>query len=70
MPIGPKGEKRPADPVANALLMAKIATGEAEETYVSHRGQGCLQNGQARASEVSAERCSAVARKATAARWG
>ena len=32
--IGPHGEIRPADDVANAILVAKIATGEAEEQYV------------------------------------
>lgn len=31
MPIGPNREKRPADVVANALLVARIATGKAEE---------------------------------------
>ena len=31
---GPNGEKRPADVLANALHVAKIATGEIEETYV------------------------------------
>ena len=33
--IGPNGEIRPADDVANAILVAKIATGEAEEQYVN-----------------------------------
>ena len=28
MPTGPKGEKRPADVNANAVLIAKLATGE------------------------------------------
>jgi hypothetical protein len=32
MPRGPKGEKRLADVNANAVLIAKIATGEIEET--------------------------------------
>ena len=31
MPKGPKGEKRPADVVGNAVKVAKIATGEEEE---------------------------------------
>ena len=35
MPTGPKGEKRPADVIANAVLSMKIATGEAEERYVN-----------------------------------
>jgi hypothetical protein len=28
MPRGPEGEKRPAEAVGNALMIAKIATGE------------------------------------------
>lgn len=31
MPKGPKGEKRPADVIGNAIKVAKIATGEIEE---------------------------------------
>ena len=27
MPRGPKGEKRPADAIGNAVMIAKIATG-------------------------------------------
>ena len=34
MPIGPKGEKRPADPIQSPVLLGKIATGEIEEKYV------------------------------------
>ena len=32
MPTGPKGEKRPADVNACAVMIAKIATGEIEDT--------------------------------------
>lgn len=32
MPTGPEGQKRPADVIANAVHVAKIATGEATET--------------------------------------
>ena len=31
MPKGPKGEKRPADVIGNAVHVMKIATGEVEE---------------------------------------
>ena len=31
MPIGPKGEKRPSDPIAAAVMVGKIATGQLEE---------------------------------------
>jgi hypothetical protein len=31
MPRGPKGEKRPADAIGNAVRVMQIATGEIEE---------------------------------------
>ena len=34
MPTGPKGQKRPPDVIANAVMVAKIATGEIQETCV------------------------------------
>ena len=36
--VGPNGEKRPGDAIANALHVAKLATGEIEETY-EHEGK-------------------------------
>ena len=33
MPTGPKGDKRPADANARAVLIAKIATGEVEDEH-------------------------------------
>jgi hypothetical protein len=33
MPTGPKGQKRPADVIGNAIKVAQIATGEAEEEF-------------------------------------
>ena len=35
MPKGPKGQKRPADVVGNAVRVMQIATGEAEEEYAA-----------------------------------
>jgi len=37
MPRGPKGEKRPADAIGNAVMIAKIATGEDRGHH--HRGR-------------------------------
>ena len=38
MPKGPRGEKRPADVIGAAVMVAKIATGEiAEETVPRFR---------------------------------
>ena len=33
-PVGPNGEKRPADAIAQAVMIGRIATGEADEEYV------------------------------------
>ncbi len=33
MPTGPNGEFRPLQPVAQAIMVAKIATGEIDEVY-------------------------------------
>lgn len=33
MPVGPHGEKRPRSVTANAVRVAKIAVGEADEEY-------------------------------------
>ncbi len=43
--VGPHGEKRPGDTIANALKVAKIATGEAEEVYVDESKQPGGQKG-------------------------
>ncbi len=71
MPIGPNGEKRPADVVANAVLVAKIATGEAEEQYVSAgKRKGGQKGGKARADSLSAERRREIAMQGAEARKG
>ena len=70
MPTGPKGEKRPADVIANAVLSMKIATGEAEEGYVNAgQSAGGRKGGKARAEVLSDERRSAVAKEGAKARW-
>jgi hypothetical protein len=33
LPNAPKGERRPADVIGNAVRVAQIATGEVEEEY-------------------------------------
>ena len=38
MPKGPNGERRPADTNACAVMVAKIATGEVEDTKTAKRG--------------------------------
>ena len=43
MPTGPKGEKRPADVIGNAVKVMRIATGEEAEDYGHEDGKdpGC-----------------------------
>jgi hypothetical protein len=72
MPKGPKGEKRPADVIGNAVLIARIATGEADDVIpVSSAGAtlGKL-GGKARAAGMTPERRAEIAKKAAAKRWG
>ena len=70
MPIGPKGEKRPADVVANAVHVMRVATGEADETYVdTEKRKGGLKGGKARATSMTAGERSEAARKAAKTRW-
>lgn len=76
MPKGPKGEKRPADVIGNAVHVMRIATGEVEDgpgeakpgkdaaaTSLGKRG------GAARAKSLTAEQRAEIARKAAASRW-
>ncbi|MEC7162227.1 MAG: RNA-binding protein [Pseudomonadota bacterium] len=72
MPKGPRGEKRPADVIGNAVLIAKIATGEAEDTRLKEpaKRKSGLAGSKARAEKLTAEERSEIARKAAARRWG
>jgi hypothetical protein len=40
MPRGPKGEKRPADVIGNAIMIVKIATGEIEDITIEDGKNG------------------------------
>jgi len=71
MPRGPKGEKRPADVIGNAVHVMRIATGEIEESRgkAPKRAKGGLKGGKARAAALTPEQRSEIARAASAARW-
>ena len=71
MPKGPQGQKRPADTVAAAIMVAKIATGEIEEKLKEPSGKtrSGKAGGAARARKLSQEERSAIAKKAAAGRW-
>ena len=68
--IGPNGEKRPGDALANALHVARVATGEAKETYVDAAKQrGGQKGGKARAAALTPAERWQIAQAAAAARW-
>jgi hypothetical protein len=62
MPRGPKGEKRPADVIGNAIMVAKISTGEIKEEAPAEDGKDKAaqafgkKGGVARAASLSSER--------------
>ena len=75
MPKTPKGHKRPADVIANAVTVMKIATGEIEELGTTEDGKSRAavelgrRGGQARAKSISKARRIEIARKAARASW-
>lgn len=71
MSRGPQGQKRPADVIGCAVVVAKIATGEAQEERVkpSGRVKSGRAGGPARAAALTAKERSVIARKAANARW-
>jgi len=73
MPKGPKGQKRPADVIGNAVKVMKVATGEdPEETKDNGKAyarKGGKKGGAARARKLTAARRSEIARTAAATRW-
>ena len=74
MPRGPRGEKRPADVIGNAVRVMKIATGEEpddrEDAPALTPGQALGRlGGAARAKALTPQRRAEIARKAAAKRW-
>ena len=74
MPKGPRGEKRPADVIGNAVKVMRIATGEETEELEINRAKSAAatlgsRGGKARAARMSAGRRAEIARKAARKRW-
>lgn len=74
MPTGPKGEKRPADVVANAVRVMRIATGEEEDTVADDGKDPAAKalgakGGKKRAEGMTPERRAEIARQAAQKRW-
>lgn len=76
MPTGPKGQKRPADVIGNAVKVMRIATGEEVEDATPDDGKDKAaqamgrKGGAARAASMTAEQRAEIAKKAAAKRWG
>lgn len=74
MPTGPKGQKRPADVIGNAIKIAQIATGEADDTVKDDGKDPAAKalgakGGKKRAANLSPERRKEIAKKAAKKRW-
>lgn len=74
MPKGPRGEKRPADVIGNAVHVMRIATGEIEDSTPETEGKaaarkGGLKGGKARAKALTPKQRSEIAQVAAEARW-
>lgn len=72
MPKGSRGEKRPVDAIGRAVMVARIATGEIaeeREELPSAAAEMGRKGGKARASKMSPERRTEIARKAAVKRW-
>ena len=71
MPKGPNGEKRPGDVVSCAVMVARIATGEIEDTKYKqpNKRKGGLVGGPARAKKLTRKQRRQIAKKGAAARW-
>jgi hypothetical protein len=75
MPTGPKGEKRKADVIGNAVHIMRIATGEVEDATPDDGKDKAAQSmgrkgGAARAASMTPEKRAEIAKKAAATRWG
>jgi len=77
MPRGPKGERRPADVIGNAVHVVRLATGQIADDVPSPEDEGKSAaavelgrlGGRARAKKMSKKQRTAAARNAAKARW-
>jgi hypothetical protein len=73
MPKGPQGQKRPADVVSAAVMVGRIATGDAQDAKrdaaTEANRKGGLKGGKARAKSMTSAQRSEIAKKAAASRW-
>lgn len=70
MPKGPQGQKRPADAIGAAIAVARIATGEDDETPPkdSQKSQAGKLGGRKRAEKLTAKERHEIAKHAASAK--
>ena len=74
MPTGPKGQKRPADVIGNAVRIMRIATGEESDEVIDDGKDPAAKalgakGGKKRAENMTPARRAEIARKAAESRW-
>jgi hypothetical protein len=74
MPKGPKGEKRPADVIGNAVKVMRIAVGDEDDAPPKQTEKKDAQSisslgGQARSKSLSKDDRSRIAKNAASLRW-
>jgi hypothetical protein len=74
LPTGPKGQRRSAEVIGNAVKVMRIATAEEEETVIDDGKNAAAKElgakgGRKRAENMTPERRAEIARKAAQSRW-
>jgi hypothetical protein len=73
MPKGPRGEKRPADVIGNAVKVMRVATGKDTEELAPEVRSAAAElgrrGGEARAHKLSKPKRRQIAKLAARARW-
>lgn len=73
MPKGPKGQKRPADVIGNAVKVMRIATGDDQEEPADGKNKAAVslgkRGGDARAKKLSPKERQEIASRAAKLRW-
>jgi len=71
MPTGPRGERRPADVIGSAIMVARLSVGDISEPLKTPSGR--VRSGQAggaaRAASLTQDERKAIAKRGAAKRW-
>jgi hypothetical protein len=72
MPTGPRGERRPADVIGGAIMVARLSVGEITEPLKepSGKARSGRAGAAARAANLSQDRRTDIAKLAASKRWG